>query len=167
MSIFRFKLFSVLIIFSLAAGPTTAIAQALGSLRGVVTLESSGKPVHGVIVTILQLKRSVESNDDGVYEFSGVPAGTYDVVAHLDRVPDVVQSVQVSAGATANADFQMRLRIVGEQVTISASGEGETSFNSIQSVTSLTSGEISEKNTQSLGDSGIRCAAASSGARPV
>jgi iron complex outermembrane receptor protein len=124
----------------------------LGSLRGVVTLESSGKPVHGVIITILQLKRSVESNDEGVYEFTGVPAGTYDVVAHLDRVPDVVQSVQVSAGVTANADFQMRLRIVGEQVTISASGEGETSFNSIQSVTSLTSGEISEKNTQSLGD---------------
>src|SRR4030095_5643936 len=122
------------------------------TLRGVVTLETSGKPVHGVIVTILQLRRSADTGEDGKYEIQNVPPGTYDVVARLDRVPDVVQSVQVTDRETTTADFQLRLRVVGEQVTVSASGEGETSFNSIQSVTSLTSAEISERNTQSLGD---------------
>ncbi len=125
--------------------------QATSTLKGTVTLETSGKPVHGVIVTILQLKRSADTGDDGKYEIKDVPPGTYDVVAHLDRVPDLVQSVQVASGTTT-ADFQLRLRVVGEQVTVSASGEGETSFNSIQSVTTLTSSEISERNTQSLGD---------------
>jgi iron complex outermembrane receptor protein len=147
------KLFSViLMLVTVLSLPVFCFGQATGTLKGTVTLEASGKPVHGVIVTILQLKRSVDTGDDGTYEIQNVPPGTYNVVAHLDRVPDVVQSVQVTGGSTATADFQLRLRVVGEQITVSASGEGETSFNSIQSVTSLTSVEIAERNTQSLGD---------------
>jgi iron complex outermembrane receptor protein len=146
------RLLTALFLSMALALTATAQAQSNGEIRGVVTLETSGKPVHGVIVSILRLKRSVDTNDDGVYEFKDIPPGTYDVVAHLDRVPDVVQSVQVTGGTTATADFQMRIRVVGETVTVSASGEEEASFSSIQSVTSLTSSEISEKNIQSLGD---------------
>jgi iron complex outermembrane receptor protein len=131
---------------------TAILAQTAGSVRGTITLETSNKPLHDVTVTIIQLKRSVQTDDNGVYEFQNVPAGTYDVVAHLDRVPDIVQSVQVAAGSPATVDFQMRLRVVGEQITVTASGEGETSFNSIQSVTSLTAVELAEKNPQSLGE---------------
>jgi iron complex outermembrane receptor protein len=127
-------------------------AEPAGTLRGTVTLETSGKPVHGVTVTILELKLSVETNDDGVYEFQNIPPGTYTVVGHLHRIPDVIQTVQVADGANVTVDFQLRLRAVGEQVTVSATGNEETSFNSIQSVISLTSSEISERNTQSLGD---------------
>ncbi|MGA9773232.1 MAG: TonB-dependent receptor [Blastocatellia bacterium] len=130
----------------------TVSAQTTGSLRGTITLESSNKPLHDVTVTIIQLKRAVQTDDNGVYEFQNIPAGTYDVVAHLDRVPDVVQSVQVAAGSPTTVDIQMRLRVVGEQITVTASGDGETSFNSIQSVTSLTAVELAEKNTQSLGE---------------
>jgi iron complex outermembrane receptor protein len=130
----------------------TVSAQTAGSLRGTITLEASNKPLHDVTVTIIQLKRAVQTDDNGVYEFQNVPAGTYDVVAHLDRVPDVVQSVQVTAGGPTTVDIQMRLRVVGEQITVTASGDGETSFNSIQSVTSLTAVELAEKNTQSLGE---------------
>ncbi|MEK6301695.1 MAG: TonB-dependent receptor [Acidobacteriota bacterium] len=149
----RFTAFAIIAVLCFAGLPAAAFGGNAGStVRGTVTLETSGKPVHGVIVTILQLKRSIETNDDGVYEFPDVPSGTYSVVAHLDRVPDIVQTVQVPDGATVTADFQLRLRVVGEQVTVSASGGEETSFNSIQSVTSLTAAEISERNTQSLGD---------------
>ncbi len=132
--------------------PVLGFAQAGGTVRGTVRLEDSGKPLHDVTVTIIQLKRSVETDDNGVYEFQNVPAGTYDLVAHLDRVPDVVESVQVVAGTPATVDFQIRLRVVGEQITVTASGEGVTSFNSIQSVTSLTAVELAEKNSQSLGE---------------
>ena len=74
------------------------------------------------------------------------------MVAHLDRVPDVVQTIQVNSGASVTADFQIRLRAVGEQITVTASGGEETSFNSIQSVTTLTAVELAEKNPQSLGE---------------
>ncbi|MFY9610519.1 MAG: TonB-dependent receptor [Blastocatellia bacterium] len=143
---------SVVLLVLFFSNIAAAHAETAGTLRGTVTLETSGKPVHGVTVTILELKLSVETNDDGVYEFPSVPPGIYTVVGHLHRVPDVVQTVQVADGANVTADFQLRLRVVGEQVTVSASGNEESSFNSIQSVISLTGAEISERNTQSLGE---------------
>ena len=131
---------------------TPGLAQSSGTIRGRVTLETSDKPVHNVTVTIIQLKRATETDDSGMYEFKDVPPGKYDVVAHLDRVPDVVQKVQVNEGSPSTLDFELRLRIVGEQVTITASAGEETSFNSIQSVTSLTSVQLAERNPQSLGE---------------
>ena len=142
----------LMLAFLVCSLPATGLSQTSGTLKGTVTLDTSGKPVHNVAVTIIQLKRATETDDNGQYEFKNVPPGTYDVVAHLDRVPDVVQTVQIGAGQTATADFLIRLRVVGEQITITASGEGQTSFNSIQSVTSLTAVELAEKNPQSLGD---------------
>ena len=88
----------LLLVLSICTLPVGGFAQANGTLKGTVTLETSGKPVHNVVVTIIQLKRAAETDDNGVYTFENVPAGAYDVVAHLDRVPDVVQRVQVTSG---------------------------------------------------------------------
>src|ERR1044072_5985813 len=86
-----------------------AFAQSVGTLRGTITLVPAGTPAHNVIVTITQLTSSVETADNGVYEFKDIPRGTYDVVAELDRVPNVIQRVTVTSGGTATADFQIRL----------------------------------------------------------
>src|ERR1044072_2369791 len=106
------------LLLSLSSISSITFAQSSATLRGTVTLETSGKPLHNVTVTIIQLKSSAETDDNGAYEFQNVPAGAYDVVAHLDRVPDVVQPVQVAAEGTTTADFQIRLRVVGEQITV-------------------------------------------------
>jgi iron complex outermembrane recepter protein len=131
---------------------STAFAQSNGTLRGTVTLETSGSPLHNVIITITQLKRSAETDDNGVYEFQDIPPGSYDVIAELDRVPSVSKRVDVIAGGAATADFQLRLTTRREEITVTATGGEETSFNSIQSVTSLTAVELVEKNPQSLGE---------------
>src|SRR6266545_3711235 len=95
----------------------SGLAQSNSTLRGTVTVGDTGKPVHNVRVTITQLRRSVETKEDGAYEFQNVPAGRYDVTAHLDFAPDVVKTVQVSAGESSTADFQIELSAVREQVT--------------------------------------------------
>ncbi|HEY2933138.1 MAG TPA: TonB-dependent receptor plug domain-containing protein [Acidobacteriota bacterium] len=132
--------------------PALAQAGATGTVHGVVTLEDSGKPIHGVSVTIIELRASAVTGDDGSYEIKNVPPGTYTVMAHLDRVPDVVQTVQVPGGATVEAGFKIRLRAAGEKVTVTASGSEETFLNTISPVTSLDSTDLLEKNTQSLGE---------------
>ena len=85
---------------SMAAMPTNwsirapGLPQSNSTLKGKVTLGDSNNPVHGVHVTILQLKRSTETDDDGKYEFQNVPPGKYDVTAHLEGTPDVVQQIE-------------------------------------------------------------------------
>jgi len=137
---------------SLFQVPVLAQSGATGTVRGAVTLEDTGKPVHGVAVTILQLRRSVMTGDDGTYEFQNVPAGKYDIVARLDRVPDVVHTVEVTAGSTADVGFQIRLKRAEIQVMVTATGEEESSLKAIQPVTSLGATELADKNFQSLGE---------------
>src|SRR5262245_52960003 len=127
-------------------------SQLGGTLRGSVTIGDTEKPVHNVRVTIIQLKRSVETDEKGAYEFQNVLPGAYDVTAHLDLAPDVVKNVQVTAGNATTADFQIQLSAVREQVNVTATGSEETTFNSIQSVTVIGSQDLAKKNPVSLGE---------------
>ncbi len=127
--------------------------QSTGELRGTVTLGDTGKPVHNVRITIIQLKRSIETGEDGKFEFNDVPPGRYDVTAHLDLVPDVVKSVQVRANHMTTTDFEIQLAAIREQITVTTTGKEETAFNSIQSVTIIGSLELARKNPVSLGES--------------
>src|SRR5262245_32419145 len=141
------------LLFCLLSGLSmSSLAQSNGTLSGKVTLGSTEKPLHNVMVTIIQLKRSVETDENGAYEFQDVPAGSYDVTAHLDQAADVVKTVQISAGESATADFKIELSEVREQVTITATGSEESTFNSIQSVTVVGSQELAKKNPVSLGE---------------
>lgn len=123
-----------------------------GTLSGTVTLGDTGSPVHGATVTILQLRQSALTDDAGNYEFQNVPAGTYDVTAHLDRATDVLQRVTVSGSGAVRQDFQIQLTGVRETVTVTASGTEEAVANSIQSVTVLGSIDLAQKNPVSLGE---------------
>src|SRR5437773_5991578 len=125
--------------------PALAQSQATGTVRGVVTLEDTGKPIHGVAVTILQLRRTIMTGDDGAYELQNVPAGKYDIVAHLDRVPDVVRMIEVSAGNTADVGFQIRLKRAEIQVMVTATGEEESSLRAIQPITSRDATGLADK----------------------
>ena len=54
-----------------------ALAQSsVGTIRGTVTLEQNGDPMHKVVVVIVQLGRTMETNDQGQYQFDQVPNGT-------------------------------------------------------------------------------------------
>lgn len=127
-----------------AAAPTA-------TLRGTVTLGESGKPVHNALITILQLKRTVDTDDRGHYEFQNLPPGKYDIVAHLDRVPDTVRTADLTSGDTV-VDFQIELTGVREEVTVTATGTEQALSSSIQSVDVLGSIELAKKSPVSLGE---------------
>jgi iron complex outermembrane receptor protein len=146
-TMFRFAL-----VFVLSSLGVSAFGQSTATLRGTVTLGGSGKPIHNVLVTILQLKRTVDTDDNGKYEFQGIPAGRYDVVAHLDRVPDSVQSVDLTTAGEATLDFRIELTGVNEQVTITATGTEQAVSSSIQSVEVIGSVDLAKKSPVSLGE---------------
>lgn len=127
-------------------------STATGTLRGKVTLGDSGKPIHNVLITVLQLKRTVGTDENGNYEIQNLPPGRYEILAHLDRVPDMVQSVEVTAGTSAELDFQVQLGGLQEQVTVTASGTEQSLSNSIQSVEVIGSVDLAKKSSVSLGE---------------
>jgi iron complex outermembrane receptor protein len=127
-------------------------AQTTGTLRGVVRMDATGDPVHGATVAIVQLQRSTESNDDGVYEFPQLPPGLYDVTIHMDAFSDERRRVQVTAGTTATADFNLKLSAIRQQITVTASGREQSTFDSFQAVTSLDSLQLAEKAAPAIGE---------------
>src|SRR4030095_110898 len=110
------------------------VPQSTATLNGTVSLGENGKPIQNALVTIVQLKRTVGTDENGKYAFQNIPPGRYDVVAHLDRVPDSVQSVEVTANGAATLDFRIELSGVREQVTVTATGSEQAVSSSIQSV---------------------------------
>ena len=149
--IFRRILFTFLAL-GLFGLPAFAQSPPKATLRGTVTLTTTGKPVHNVMITVLQLKRTVTTDDDGNYEITDLPPGKYDVVAQLDRVPDVVHSTELVGGASATLDFQIELSSLREEVTITATGNEQAVSTSIQSVEVLGSVELAKKSPVSLGE---------------
>jgi len=141
--------FALLLVFS----TLPALAQSGGKLKGTVTLSDSGKPIHNVLVTILQLRRTVNTDESGDYMFDDVPPGRYSVLAHLDRVPDAVQNVIIAAGTEATLDFQLQLTAVREEVTVTATGTEQSVSSSIQSVEVIGSIDLAKKSPVSLGES--------------
>lgn len=122
-----------------------------GAIRGTVLIEPSATAARNATITITELGRSIITDDQGVFEFKEVPVGKYQMIVHLDRVPDVVKSVTVTPG-TQNIDFYLILAPVSEQVTVTASGAAEAIAASYQSVDSVGALELSQKNTVSIGE---------------
>ncbi len=122
-----------------------------GTIRGTVRLEPSGTVARNAAVTIAELKRSVLTDENGRFEFNDMPYGKYQIIVHLDRVPDVVETVELSGG-DQKIDFQLTLAPVREQVTVTATGSAEALVSSYQAVNSIGALELAQKNPVSIGE---------------
>lgn len=138
--------------FLLSSLASLGFSQAQGTIRGAVTLADDNKPIHNAIVTVVQLKRSVQTDESGAFEVMQVPPGTYTVLAHMEGFPDVVQKVEVAAGKTANADIRMKLSGLKEEITVTATGNEQTTFESFQSVTTMDTLRLTEESHPSIGE---------------
>src|SRR5215813_155840 len=111
---------SCLFLFSVAVGQTQR-----GEITGTVHVQPSGLAARNAVVTIAELKKTALTDESGHYEFHDIPAGTYQLIAHLDRVPDVVKTITLTTLGPVTTDFELALAPVNEQVTVTASGSAE------------------------------------------
>jgi len=150
MSIGR-ELIMLLSLITLAAGALHAGAET-GALQGRVTVRNNGSPVVSASVLVIQLERSATTDSDGRYELRNLPPGRYDVISHMHALTDEMQTVEIVAGQTITADFELSFAPLRHEVTVTATGHEETTFESFQAVTSLDSFELVGKNAFSLGE---------------
>jgi iron complex outermembrane receptor protein len=139
-----------LTVFLLCALCAVGWAQS-AAIKGKVTIEDKDLAVHNVILIITKLKRQTETDEQGRYEFKDVPAGKYEIVARLERLPDVVQHVDVS-GRDVILDIRLRLTGLRDQVTVSATGAEQTAAEAFQGVVGIDSTTLLEKDPTSLGE---------------
>lgn len=142
--------FSLPFLFLLIAS-TFAFAQSATTISGTVTISDS-TPLHDAEVRLVQLNRSAKTDEDGKYQLTDIPPGRYTILVHLEGFADATRTVNVSAGNPLQADFQLNIRSISEQVTVTASGTEQSVFDSFQSVNSVGAGRIAERASTSLGE---------------
>ena len=121
--------------------PAPLQAQETGTVRGAVTLAENGGPVDGALILLIGMG-AFTFTDDGAFEFTNVPAGTYDVLAQREQLTAEYRTVTLGAGETAAVDFELGLSPIREEVTVTASaavGAEATlrTFNAVSTVDSL------------------------------
>ena len=101
------RLYGALVLSIFLCVSLQAFSQTLGNIQGTVKLAEKDLTLPHITVVISSLGRSVETNDDGDFEFEGIPPGTYTLVAARAGLTSVSQTVQVSPNQTTRADFEL------------------------------------------------------------
>ena len=92
--------------------------------------------------------------DEGAFEFTNVPVGSYVVTAERERLTAGRRTVTVSAGETATVDFELRLSPVREEVNVTAEATvgAEATLQAFNAVTTLDSFEIARESPNSIAE---------------
>lgn len=141
----------VIPIISLLAG-ISVLAQNTAKISGTVRLAGEDSVLHHASVRLVELKRSVFTDKSGYFEFTSVPPGTYTIVVHQEGFTDSSKKVEVTGTSGVTADFELQISGLKEDVTVTASGSEQSTFNAIESVSTVNSSQITERAAVGLGD---------------
>jgi iron complex outermembrane recepter protein len=136
---------ALLFIFSI-----TAFAQN-AKISGKVTFGGDETALHDAAVQIVQLKRTVKTDAEGNFVFENIPAGRYTISVHADGFADTTKTFEV-AGTDVALDFQMEISSVKEEVTVTAAGTEQSTFEALATVETIPSSQIITRSGTSLGD---------------
>ncbi len=142
---------SLIATFIFLTAGLSCLAQGTGTISGRVTLADS-TVLHDADVQIVQLKRSTHTDAEGNYQFTNLPPGRYTILVHMEGFADATKTVSVTGGAAVQANFQLAIASIKEQVTVTASGTEQSVFDSFQSVNSVGSTSITQRAATSIGE---------------
>ena len=144
----RIFVFSIILLLASVAG----FAQATGKISGTVRLAGEDSVLHQASVQIVELKRTAITDKNGFFEFTNLTVGIYTLVVHQEGFADSKKKVELAAGANITVDFQLTISGLKESVTVTASGSEQSTFEAIESVSTVNSSQITERAAVGLGD---------------
>ncbi len=131
------------------SGPSWA--QEPGTVEGWVVLPNNDL-VHRATVLLVELGLTTETDETGRYRFEDVPEGRYEILAFQSILDSETQFVDVVGGTAVTSDIELRLSPLRQEITVTAQGRQESTFEAIPSVTTLDSFDLSETMATSLGE---------------
>jgi hypothetical protein len=97
--------------------------QTVGTIQGTLSDSSSAViPAASILLSGNGVSRSVQTQVDGTYTFSGVTPGPYTVTISIPGFTPFSQAVTVSAGNVVQLPIQLSIRAEKQQVTVAAEG---------------------------------------------
>ncbi|HXK59942.1 MAG TPA: TonB-dependent receptor plug domain-containing protein, partial [Acidobacteriota bacterium] len=135
-----------------AARQDQAAGSDTGVVKGKVILSQNARPIRGAEVFVIELNKSAYTDEDGLYEISGLSPGTYDLVAHIGPVSSQLKTVRIQSGQPATVDFELTLTGTKDEITVTGKGREESTFHSIQSVSAMDFLDLVEKAHVSIGE---------------
>ena len=131
--------------------PVNAPAQEMGAITGMVA-NADGEPVHHARVFIVQTGRTVETDHGGVYRIDSIAPGTYDIFAEAASFTSQAKLISVSTGEQVEVNLVLVLSPVSSTITVTARGHHQTTFEAVETVTSLDVFSVSERMAVSVGE---------------
>ena len=125
---------------------------AAATIRGTV-LDPSGRPVPQARVSLLRSLAALEehrADSRGQYEFTGLSAGNYRLVANAPGFSSSPADVQIAEIGTESIDLHMQLSAVTQQVVVSAALGGALAPQLGSSVSVINHQEIIDRGAQSV-----------------
>jgi hypothetical protein len=139
---------SLFVVVAILAVQPAFAQQTTGNIAGrVVDDQRSAVPGASVTATNTQTgaKRSVTSDAEGMYRFTALQIGTYDLIIELSGFATVDRkAVQVSVGQTLNLDIGLKIAKMAETVTVT----GETPL--VETTSSSVGGVVDVAKIESL-----------------
>jgi len=143
----------ILVVLVVTVGISEVLAQSeTGSIEGRVSLRRSGKPLHDATVMIVQSGETTTTDDDGNFRFTDVPVGMYDVMAWVSALTSETVLIEVRPGESTSVNIELEVSPIKQEITVTATGQEQTAFESVQKVTSLDSFDLSDQMAPSLGE---------------
>ncbi|MGH7577168.1 MAG: SusC/RagA family TonB-linked outer membrane protein [Longimicrobiales bacterium] len=116
--------YTLTILAAAALLPGVALGQERGTVTGQVINAATRQPMTAVQMSVAGTTLGTITGQDGRYVIRNVPAGSHEVRAILIGYSEMVVSVDVAAGGSATADFELRQTAVTlEGLVVTASGE--------------------------------------------
>ena len=120
-----------------------AIAQETGRITGVVRASATQRPLQGAQVFVAGTRIGALANQDGRYLILNVPAGTHDVRVELIGHEPASQSVTVTAGGAATADFNLNETAISlDEIVVTGTAAEVRAKEIANSLDAITSREI-------------------------
>lgn len=122
-TLFKLSLAAGVVLCALARA---ANAQATGNIAGRVIDAASNQPIASAQIQVVGTTRGAVSNETGAYRIASIPAGTYTLRVLRIGFQSTTQTVTVTDGATATADFAIpSVAIKLDEVVTTATGATE------------------------------------------
>ena len=98
--------------------PIFALAQT-GDIQGTVYQRGTGKPLAGADVRITETEQTQKTDENGVFQFTELPEGTYTfVVTHPTETAPAAVSVEISSGDTTEIKVYLGAGVKLETIVV-------------------------------------------------